>query len=69
MERFPNIQGVSGRIVFSNDRVMFLLVEIPPKGIVPKHSHVHEQMEICLKGKAELRSGKEKVTIKEGMFY
>lgn len=67
--QFPIFESVSGRIVFSSDRVMFLLVEVPPKGVVPEHSHPHEQMGICLRGKAEFKSGKEKVIVEEGMFY
>ena len=60
---------VSAKIIFSSDRVMFLLAEIPPKGKVPEHSHPHEQMGICLKGRAEFRSGKERRIVDEGMFY
>jgi len=60
---------VDGKIVFSSEKVMFLFVEIPPTGVVPMHSHRHEQMGICLKGKAELRSETKKATVEEGMFY
>ncbi|KYH41684.1 MAG: hypothetical protein AYL32_003840 [Candidatus Bathyarchaeota archaeon B26-2] len=66
---FPIFGGVSGRVVFSSDRVMFLLVEIPPRGVVPEHSHPHEQMGVCLKGRAEFISGEERVTVEEGTFY
>jgi len=65
---FPVFGDVSGKIIFSSDRVMFLLVEIPPGGTVPEHSHPHEQMGICLKGKAELRSGKERQWLMKECF-
>ena len=58
-----------GKIVFSSENVMFLYVEVPPKAEVPMHSHRHEQMGLCLKGKAELRTETEKATVTEGMFY
>jgi quercetin dioxygenase-like cupin family protein len=63
------VEGVSGRLVFSSDGVTFLLVEISPRGRVPEHSHPHEQMGICLKGKAEFRSGGERAVVEEGTFY
>ena len=69
VETFPIFEEISGGIIFSSDRVMFLLVEIPPRGVVPEHSHPHEQMGICLKGKAEFISGDKKVIVDEGTFY
>jgi len=66
---FPLFGDVSGKIIFSSDKVMFLLVEILPKAKVPEHSHPHEQMGICLKGKAEFKSEKEKTIVEEGMLY
>ncbi len=66
---FRIFEGVMRKIIFNSDRVMFLLVEIPPRGTLPEHSHPHEQMGICLKGKAEFRSGREKVIVDEGTFY
>jgi len=67
--RFHIFNGILGRIIFSSENVMFLLVEIEPRGVVPEHSHPHEQMGICLKGKAEFRSGEESVIVDEGTFY
>jgi len=61
--------GVEGRIVFSSENVMFLRVTIPPRAVVPMHSHRHEQMGICLRGKAELRTETDKAVVTEGMFY
>jgi quercetin dioxygenase-like cupin family protein len=69
LKAFPIFNETSGKIVFKSDTVMFLLVEIPPRGIVPEHSHTHEQMGLCLKGRAEFISGKKKMRIDEGMFY
>lgn len=69
LREFSIFGEISGRIVFSSDNVMFLLAEIPARREVPEHSHPHEQMGICLKGRAEFRSGKEKRIVDEGMFY
>ncbi len=57
LKEFPIFNEISGKIVFNSDKIMFLLVEIPPRGIVPEHSYTHEQMGFCLKGKAEFISG------------
>ncbi|MCD6263516.1 cupin domain-containing protein [Candidatus Bathyarchaeota archaeon] len=69
LRAFPIFGDVLGRVVFSSERVMFLLMEIPPGGIVPEHSHPHEQMGVCLKGRAEFRSGGERRIVEEGAFY
>lgn len=69
LREFPIFRRVSGKIIFSSDMMMFLLVEIAPGGTVPEHSHPHEQMGICLNGKAEFRSGEEKTLVEEGTFY
>ena len=60
LQEFSIFKDVLGKIVFSSDNIMLLLVEIPPRGVVLEHSHPHEQMGICLKGKAEFRSETEK---------
>jgi len=59
---------VDGKIVFTSENVMFLFVEVPPRGVVPMHSHRHEQMGICLKGKAEINSETEKATSWKACF-
>lgn len=69
LKEFTLFGDISARIVFSSDKVMFLLVRVPARGIVPEHSHPHEQMGVCLKGKAEFIAGEEKKTVEEGMFY
>ena len=66
---FPLFNNIKGRILFSSGRMMFLLVEIPARGKVPEHSHPHEQMGVCLKGKAEFISGDESWQVSSGMFY
>jgi quercetin dioxygenase-like cupin family protein len=61
--------GVAGRIVFSSERLMFLLVEIAPRGQVPMHRHPHEQMGLCLKGRAAFSSETDTTVVEEGTFY
>ena len=60
---------IKSEIIFSGKRMMFLLVDLKPGQIVPDHRHPHEQMGICLKGKAEFISGESKVLVGTGMFY
>lgn len=69
IEDIPLFGNVSGKVIFSSERVMFLLVKIEPREIVPEHSHPHEQMGICLKGRAEFSSGEESRIVEEGTFY
>ena len=65
-EAFP---GVRGRVPLTGDRVTLFYVEVEPGGVVPEHSHPHEQMGICLKGKAEFMGGGEKKIVEAGMLY
>jgi quercetin dioxygenase-like cupin family protein len=60
---------IKSEIIFSGNKVMFLLVDMKPGQIVPEHRHPHEQMGICLKGKAEFISGENRVAVEAGMFY
>ena len=62
-------ESIRGKIVFSSDRMMILEVEVPPGAIVPEHSHPHEQMGLCLQGRAEFGSGEGKQIVEAGMFY
>jgi len=66
---FLIVQKVMGRVLLSGERLMFLLAEIEPGGVVPEHSHPHEQMGMCLKGKAEFRSGDKTAIVEAGMTY
>lgn len=65
-EAFP---GVTGKILFGGKNLMFLLVEIKGAGIVPEHSHPHEQMGICLSGRAEFRAGGQTAIVGAGTAY
>ncbi len=60
---------IKSEIIFSGSRLMFLLVNLKPGQFVPEHRHPHEQMGICLKGKAQFISGDDKFLVEAGMFY
>ena len=60
---------IKGEIIFSGERLMFLLVNLKSGQIIPEHRHPNEQMGICLKGKAEFISGENKLLVEAGMFY
>ena len=60
---------IKSEIIFSGERMMFLLVDLKVGQIVPEHRHLHEQMGICLKGKAEFISGENNFLIEAGTFY
>lgn len=58
-----------GKVLLSGERLMLFLVEIKPGGVVPEHSHPHEQMGLCLRGKAEFKTGNEVALVEAGMAY
>jgi len=65
-EAFP---GVRGKVLFDGKNLMFFLVEIEADGTVPEHSHPHEQMGICLSGRAEFRAGDQTAIVGAGVAY
>ena len=62
-------EEIKSEIIFSGGKLMFLLVDLRPGQIVPEHRHPHEQMGLCLKGKAEFISGNNRFRVGAGMFY
>jgi len=60
---------IKSEIIFSGNKLIFLLVDMKPGQIILEHRHRHEQMGICLKGKAEFISGENRVVVEAGMFY
>ena len=62
-------QGITGKILLSGKKIMFLLVEIEKGGFVPMHSHSNEQFGLCLKGRAEFRGEEKTEIVQTGMFY
>ncbi len=65
-EFFPN---VFARVLLNGERMTFFLVEIPPHSTIPVHSHDHEQMGVCLKGRAEFSGDDRTIMVSEGMVY
>lgn len=62
-------RGITGKILLSGEKIMFLLVEIEKGGLVPTHSHSNEQFGLCLRGKAEFRNEEKTEIVQTGMFY
>jgi quercetin dioxygenase-like cupin family protein len=62
-------QGVSVKVILESDKIQFLLVKMTPNAIVPMHNHINEQMGICLKGKALIKTRKEKLIVEENSVY
>ncbi len=52
--------------VASGDKIMLSFVEIKPGGVVPLHSHPHEQGGICLDGAMEFTIGGETRIVRKG---
>tara|TARA_B100001971_G_C18224626_1_gene559507 strand:+ start:513 stop:881 length:369 start_codon:yes stop_codon:yes gene_type:complete len=66
IEIFPK---VFGKFFPSGNKAMMMLVEISAKLSVPKHKHKNEQMGLCISGKAEFISGKEKKIVEKDTSY
>ena len=66
IEIFPK---VFGKFFPSGNKAMMMLVEISAKLSVPKHKHKNEQMGLCISGKAEFISGKEKKIVEKDTLY
>ena len=67
--QFSTISGVMNSILISGENVMFLLVEMEPGSVIPLHSHPHEQMGICLKGKVEFQGGEKTFIVEPKTVY
>jgi quercetin dioxygenase-like cupin family protein len=48
------------------DKIMLSFVRIAPGGIVPPHSHPHEQGGVCLEGSMEFTIGDETRIVRKG---
>ena len=48
------------------DKIMLSFVEVKPGGVVPMHSHPHEQAGICLEGAMEFTIGGETRIVRKG---
>ena len=64
-EVFP---GVTLTIV-SGEKIMFSRVDFAPEGMVPEHSHPHEQAGFVVSGEAEVTVGGETQVLRTGDYY
>ena len=62
-EMSPNVES---NAVLVGKRMLVWLVRIEGDGVIPRHSHPHEQVSICLRGEAESRFKRRKRTYKAG---
>lgn len=51
------------------DKIMMSLVEIEPGGVVPNHSHPHEQAGLVLQGEFDFTIGGETKRLRQGDAY
>jgi quercetin dioxygenase-like cupin family protein len=66
---FHILKDIIGEILFSSEKMMFLLVNLKAGQVVPEHRHPHEQMGVCLKGKAEIVVREKKFLVDTESFY
>jgi len=60
--------GVNIRTMWG-EKVMMSVVEIEPHGVVPNHSHPHEQAGIMMQGEFDMTIGGETRRLKQGDAY
>jgi quercetin dioxygenase-like cupin family protein len=60
--------GVTARVI-SGERLMVCEVTLAPGGVVPRHSHPHEQLGRCLVGAFELEIDGERRVVRAGESY
>jgi len=68
-KKFSVAAGITNRILITGERMMFLHIEMEPGSVVPLHSHPHEQMGICLKGRVEFQTEDKPVVVEQNMTY
>jgi quercetin dioxygenase-like cupin family protein len=60
--------GVEAHLAWG-DKIMLSFVDLGPGGVVPPHSHPHEQAGLCLEGAMEFTIGEETRTIRKGQGW
>ena len=68
-KRFSTIPGVKNTILITGEMQMLVLIKLDPTAKIPLHSHINEQVGICLKGKVEFLTEEGPVVIEENMSY
>lgn len=68
-KKIPFFKGSTGKIALSGSKLTSFLVEIEVNEKIPTHNHPHEQMGVCLDGKAEFECENRSTIIKKGMVY
>jgi len=66
---FSTIPGVDNKILVTGERQMLVLIEIAPTAEIPLHSHVNEQVGICLRGTVEFKTEDGPVVVEENTAY
>ena len=64
----PITPGISAELAWG-EKIMLSRVTIQPDGLIPDHSHPHEQAGICVEGKFELTINGESRVIYQGEMY
>jgi len=57
------------RYVASGEKMMMMLLELPPGAVVPMHSHPHEQAGFIVEGEMEFTISGEKRRLQKGDFF
>jgi quercetin dioxygenase-like cupin family protein len=60
--------GIEAKIAYG-EKIMLSFVDLPAGGIVPAHSHPHEQGGVCLAGAMEFTIGDETRIVRQGQGW
>ncbi len=61
--------GLRGKVLAIGERSMMLYGVLEEGASFPEHSHPHEQIGFCLRGRAEFKIGEEIELVEEGSSY
>jgi len=68
-KQFSPAPGVQNKILITGDEQMLVLLEIAQNAEIPLHSHMNEQVGVCLRGEIEFRTEQGPVIVDENTAY
>lgn len=68
-KHFSSAPGIDCRILVTGEKQMLVHIDMAPTAVIPLHSHVNEQVGLCIRGSVEFQTLDGPVTVKEKMSY
>lgn len=68
-KKFSPGPGIENKILVTGEKQMLVLMDFTSDAEIPLHSHVNEQIGLCLRGTVEFRTENGPVVVEENMAY